>query len=158
MVDLQHRSPLGRWPGRKTPDTGIDVMYTHTRRGTSISFEVDMFSVMRPFESKYFQTTRGRPQKEEKPDEEAVFVLEASARVQVTTLEGLGWKYKWESDDDDEDDDDADAEEDEVTRVTRTKRVYNPSDSSQYVDVEIIDAIVFKDKYNRSVRMNLTNL
>jgi hypothetical protein len=139
----------------RTPKNGIDVMYTNTRRGTSIDFSVDLMSVMRPFESKYFKSTRGRPQKEEKPEEEAVYVLEASARVQVTTLEGLGWSYKWETDDDD--DEEGDSEEDEITRITRTKRVYNPQDSQQYVDVEVIDAIVFKDRFNRSVRMNLTN-
>jgi hypothetical protein len=134
-------------------ENGIDIMYTDTRRGRSTTFIVDMATVMRPFQSKYFQTTRGRPQEEKIEDTVATFVLEATARVQITTLEGLGWKIKW----DPETETEPDQDEEEVTRVTRTKRIYNPSDSQQYVDVEVIDAIEFKDQFNRKIRVKLNN-
>ncbi len=80
-----------------------------------------------------------------------MFILEAQARTQVTTLEGLGWTFDWSESDT------PDVEEDEVTRVTETERVFNPENPEQYVDVEIVRSITLRNKSNRLVKMNLTN-
>lgn len=132
---------------------GVDIMYTRDRKGQSVTLISDLSLIMRPFESKLFQTTRGRPQKEQPPEEEAVFTLTASARVEVTTISAMGWSYQWPNDDDSE----SDVEEDEVTRETTVKRITNPNDPAQYVDVEVVDYLLLKDNNRRLVSMKLNN-
>lgn len=135
------------------PKDGIDVVQSETKGGVQATMYVDMNAVLRPFESKLFQTTRGRQQKEEAEPEEAVFTLEATAKIQVTTMEGMGWSVSFpEPDDDNPDEDNA-----EEKRSVRTVRIYNPEDSEQYVDVEVIDSIDFKDVRNRLSRYTLKN-
>lgn len=77
-----------------------------------------------------------------------------SSRVSpsVTTLEGQGINWSWEADEGGDNDDE------EVTRETHTVRVENPTDPEQYVDVEVVDAVVFKNPTTgRKRRMTLSN-
>lgn len=78
-------------------------------------------------------------------DDDALVTLSWSARasVQILTMEGLGFTIE----------DDA---YDELERTTHVERVENPDDSSQFVDVEVIDQIKFKKKQASST-YNLNN-
>lgn len=127
------------------------IMWPGSRAGRNTTFVVDLNPVLRPFESEFYQTSRGRPVRERNELEEAVFEIRAVAKVEITTLEAQGWKINLKPKDDDE----TDEENDEVIRHVRIERVTNPSDPEQYVDVEVIYAITFIDKYGFQRTYNL---
>ena len=143
--------------GRGSGGIGVEyddrtrIMWPGTRTGRNTTFVVDLEPVLRPFESEFYQTSKGRPVRERNIEEEAVFEIRAVAKVEITTLEAQGWSINLKPKDGDEDDE----ENDEVIRHTRIERVTNPSDPSQYVDVEVIYAITFIDKYGFRRTFNL---
>ncbi len=96
----------------------------------------------------------GRPDRQralaEQPEGEATLLFTAKVDATVTSLGGLGLKFRWEEEE-------SDPDKTEVERQVRTKRIFNPEDSEQYVDVEVIDSIVFTDTLNKSSRFTLDN-
>lgn len=74
------------------------------------------------------------------PPAEAEISWSARMSVQVTTLEAQGIRVIWPDSEDHR----------EVARQTRTVRVQNPSDPSQFVDVEDIQTIDFRSRGRRS--------
>lgn len=103
---------------------------------------------VRPFAEAPPERPRPRPE----PDQdahEAELEWTATMRVETTSINGLGLRIQWS--------DELEDEEDEVTRQTRTERVENPEDPEQYVDVEVIEEIVFRTPNGRRIRRRLNN-
>lgn len=79
----------------------------------------------------------------------------AAVRTEVTTLPAQSVSVKLNPPDDDdeaEDEELPDYDEEEVSVIMETVRIYNPDDNQQYVDVERVKEIVFRDKNLRTIR------
>lgn len=77
-------------------------------------------------------TTEGTP--------EGTLTFTATQSAGVTTLDSYGFTVNWP--------DDKNNEYAEIVRQSHTVRVENPEDSEQYVDIEIADAIQFRNGKN----------
>lgn len=91
-----------------------------------------------------------RPRPRREPDQdahEAELTWSARMRVETTTVDGLGLNIIWP--------DDVANEEDEESRQVRIERVENPEDPNQFVDVEVIEEIVFRTSNGRRIRRRL---
>lgn len=96
----------------------------------------------------------GRPDRQRalamQPVGESTLIITATVSATVTTLKAMGLKISWAEDEDP-------PNKVEMERTTRTKRITNPSDSEQYVDVEVIDRIKFKDSLGDVYEYSLDN-
>jgi hypothetical protein len=95
----------------------------------------------------------GRPDRQRalelQPEGESTLTFTAKVKATITTLPGMGIKFKWAADDD--------PNQVELQRATHTKRITNPEDSEQYVDVEVIDSITFKNSLGEVINYSLAN-
>lgn len=124
---------------------------------------VDMESIVRPFVPAISTPTRqrqsfaggafgfGRELGTELSTEQrsSTIAWQATASVQITTLPGLGFTQAL--------DPDTPSDQSEISRTTHTVRVTNPDDPTQFVDVEVADAIVFKDADGNTLQQNFNN-
>lgn len=117
----------------------------------------DLERVVRPFQDRTKPLPRSRtywngtptPPAETTTDPEStegVLTWSARANMQVETLPGLSVILK-------EDDKDSDWEQFEIERETTTKRIFNPNDGSQFIDVEDTTAINLKNKAGQQRRL-----
>lgn len=74
-----------------------------------------------------------------------------TAKAETTTLDEM--TYDLNVDVGGEDPETAEDNTIELTRETHIERVYNPSDSSQYVDIEVVDAMSFRNKFTNAARI-----
>lgn len=72
-----------------------------------------------------------------------VLIIESQVRMDVVTVRGMGWSIR--------------KEEREISRETSTVRVTNPSDPSQFVDVERVESLLVRDLYGRTYTLTLVN-
>lgn len=108
------------------PFTGIPIS-TPTRTRTERGFYFGSPSYVAP----------GTTTDPGNPPPEGLLRWSASQSVGVTTLGAMGFTINWP--------DDPNNDYAETLRTTHTVRVENPDDSSQFVDVERIDTISFRN-------------
>lgn len=101
--------------------------------------------VVRPFYNRAAKPSRDRVQAEDAATEqpEAHLAFSAQMRGSWQTLDALSLTIKWPTDDQET----PDADWKEIDRETHTKRVENPDDPDQYIDVEVVDVIWYRDKH-----------
>lgn len=96
----------------------------------------------------------GRPDRQralaQQPVGESTLTITATVNATITTLKAMGLQIKWAEDEDP-------PKKVEMERTTRTKRITNPVDPEQYVDVEVIDLIKFKDSLGEVYEYSLDN-
>jgi hypothetical protein len=76
-------------------------------------------------------------------DEDGVLFWESSVRPETLTMNGAGWSIT--------------LKDVERSRTTSTKRVTNPNDPEDFVDVEVVDELLVRDRYGRTYRLQLIN-
>lgn len=125
----------------------------------------DLSKAVRPFVAPSVVTSRGRTERglyfgsgsytppatttdPDNPPPEGTLVWSAQQPSGCTTLGGMGFSIKWP---------DSDFNFTETGRTTHTVRVENPDDSSQFVDVEVIDNITYRNGKSVNSAYSLNN-
>lgn len=94
-------------------------------------------------------TTRDpmRPDRRRPPlldeDAEATLTIVARARAETTNVTSVSMRIVWP---------DKEEEEEEILREVQEKRVTNPEDEEQYVDVEVVEVIYLRNKKTGQLR------
>lgn len=103
---------------------------------------------LHPFINPLPRPDRARPI-EEQPVGEATLIVTATLAPTTITMDTLGLRIDYG--------DGSDNDNLELERTTHSERITNPEDADQFVDVDVVDSLTFKNKLRKKTKFTLSS-